>query len=692
MNEASPITELKGIGGKTAEKFAAAGIHTLGDLIHYYPRDYESFDGLQSVQDLTEGALAAVMGTLMSVPTVSYAGRFKIVNAKVKAGEGLIGAKWFNMPYLRASLVPGKTYVLRGQVKSTGKTLYLSQPQIFSPEEYQQLSGRLKPVYPLVQSLKRTTLEKAVRGAFAALPPGKDFLPEEVLSACHLQEEMRALWEVHFPENRESLVRARNRLVFDEFLLFILGVKQLKGGREQTQHSYVIHPSSWAKTLIEKLPYRLTGAQMHVWQQLEADLTDSRVMARLVQGDVGSGKTILAYLSMLTVAESGGQSALMVPTAVLARQHYDGWQALKEVYDIPWDAVLLTGAMTAREKREAYARIASGEVRLVIGTHALFQEKVNFASLMLVITDEQHRFGVLQRQALGFKGELPHTLVMSATPIPRTLAVILYGDLDISIIDEMPANRLPIKTAVVDTHYRPKAYRFIEKQVREGRQAYVICPLVESSEAEGMENMENVLDYTKKLREALPADIAVEMLHGRMKQQEKDDIMGRFAAGSIHVLVSTTVIEVGVNVPNATVMMIEDAQRFGLAQLHQLRGRVGRGAHQSYCILVYPGRPGQENAKPPRRLMVLKESDDGFVIAQKDLEMRGPGDLFGVRQSGDLAFDLADIYTDASVMEKASETAEDILNEDPELELPKYSELKKKITRTLENSANNLNI
>ncbi len=692
MNESSSITQLKGIGEKTAEKFAAAGIFTLGDLIRYYPRDYETFEELQEPDQLIEGRTGVVMGILSAAPSVSFAGRYKIVTARISTDSSFLSLKWFNMPYLRASLVPGKTYVFRGQVKRSGKVLFLSQPQIFSPEEYAQRSGMMKPIYPLVQGLKRSSLEKAVCSAFDCLPPGKDFLPESMRSACHLEEEMRALKEIHFPENKDSLIKARERLVFDEFLLFILGIKQLKGGREQTRHSYRIYPGEWAEKLIDKLPYRLTDAQLRVWQQLKHDLTDSRVMARLVQGDVGSGKTILAYLSMLTVAESGGQSALMVPTAVLARQHYDGWQALKEKYGFPYDAVLLTGAMTVKEKRTAYERIASGQVKAVIGTHALFQEKVDFDSLMLVITDEQHRFGVRQRQALGFKGELPHTLVMSATPIPRTLAVILYGDLDISIIDEMPASRLPVKTAVVDTAYRPKAYHFIEKQVREGRQAYVICPLVESSEAEGMEDMENVLDYTEKLRQVLPEDIIVEMLHGRMKQQEKDEIMHRFAAGRIHVLVSTTVIEVGVNVPNAAVMMIEDAQRFGLAQLHQLRGRVGRGAYQSYCILVYPVQKDRENVKPPRRLMVLKESNDGFVIAQKDLEMRGPGDLFGVRQSGDLAFDLADIYTDASVMETASRTAADILQEDPDLSKPKYSDLKKRLIHTLENSANNLNI
>ena len=395
-------------------------------------------------------------------------------------------------------------------------------------------------------------------------------------------------------------------------------------------------------------------------------------MSRLVQGDVGSGKTIIAFLAMIMAAENGYQSAIMVPTEVLAKQHYESLlqllkeNGLQEVYS----PVMLTGSNTAKEKRLLYEKIASGETMMIVGTHALIQEKVVYKNLSLVITDEQHRFGVRQREAFSTKGEKPNVLVMSATPIPRTLGIILYGDLDISVIDELPAQRLPIKNCVVDTSYRPKAYRFIENQVKEGHQVYVICPMVE--ESEGLE-AENVIDYAEKLRKNLENDIRIGILHGQMKPKEKNSIMEAFSSNEIQVLVSTTVVEVGVNVPNATVMMVENAERFGLAQLHQLRGRVGRGSSQSYCIFIH----GQDKAEQSRRLQILKESNDGFYIAGEDLKLRGPGDLFGVKQSGILEFAIADIFRDADIMKKASEAAGEILELDFDLELPQNQGLKR---------------
>ena len=407
-------------------------------------------------------------------------------------------------------------------------------------------------------------------------------------------------------------------------------------------------------------------------------------MNRLIQGDVGSGKTIIAVLALLETACNGFQGALMVPTEVLARQHYESMLSLFEENGIEKQVVLVTGSMTAKEKRTAYEKIASHEADIIVGTHALIQEKVVYDKLALVITDEQHRFGVSQREMLGDKGDEPHILVMSATPIPRTLAIIIYGDLDISIIDELPANRLPIKNCVVDTSYRSTAYSFIKGEVAAGRQAYVICPMVEASE---MIEAENVLDYSKKLQSALPG-ISVEYLHGKMKAREKNAIMERFAAGEIKVLVSTTVVEVGVNVPNATVMMIENAERFGLAQLHQLRGRVGRGKHQSYCILV--DGSGQEGTR--ERLTILSKSNDGFYIASEDLKLRGPGDIFGLRQSGDLEFKLADIFTDANILKTVSEEVNRLLDEDPELTSEEHIELGKKLSLYLEKSYDKLNL
>ena len=441
---------------------------------------------------------------------------------------------------------------------------------------------------------------------------------------------------------------------------------------------------SLARKLEKELPYALTKAQKRTLEEVFLDLKSGKVMNRLVQGDVGSGKTVIALLALLLAAENGYQGALMVPTEVLARQHYESVTKLLSSHGILKTAVLVTGSMTAKEKRLSYEKISSHEADIVIGTHALIQEKVVYDNLALVITDEQHRFGVAQREMLGNKGALPHVLVMSATPIPRTLAIILYGDLDISVIDELPSNRLPIKNCVVDTGYRERAYRFIAGEVAKGRQAYVICPMVEDSE---MIEGENVLDYTKVLREKLPG-IRVEYLHGKMKGKEKNAIMEEFAAGAIQVLVSTTVIEVGVNVPNATVMMIENAERFGLAQLHQLRGRVGRGKEQSYCIMVNASGDGEKNA----RLEVLNKSNDGFFIASEDLRLRGPGDIFGLRQSGDLEFKLADIYTDAITLKKVSEDVNTLLKQDENLLLPEHAELRKKLDQYLETSYEKLSL
>ena len=453
---------------------------------------------------------------------------------------------------------------------------------------------------------------------------------------------------------------ARKRLVFDEFLVFALSVKQLKKENHQIENHYQIQESTAVSKLIASLPYHLTKAQLRVWHEIEEDMKSPVVMNRLVQGDVGSGKTMIAALAMFAAAKAGFQSCMMAPTEVLARQHYETFQKLCEEFGLKIPVVFLTGSMTARQKRMAYEALQLYPNAMVVGTHALIQERAIYDNLALVITDEQHRFGVRQREIFAEKGRYPHILVMSATPIPRTLAIILYGDLDISVVDEVPAKRLPVKNCVVNTGYRNKAYAFIENEVKNGHQAYVICPLVE--EVEGMET-ENATDYVKKLRQIFPEEIQLGLLHGQMKPAQKNKVMEAFMKNEVQVLVATTVVEVGVNVPNATVMMIENAERFGLAQLHQLRGRVGRGDAQSYCIMV-----NCSSAKTAeRRLKILNDSNDGFLIASEDLKLRGPGDFFGIRQSGELQFALGDIYQDAAVLRDASEAVGELLAEDPDL-------------------------
>ncbi len=685
MKQDSPLTVLKGIGEKTEKVFARAGIFTLGDLIGYFPRAYDSFQEPVDIQQLADGQIQAVCGFIEKGLALQRVRQLQLVTGRIRVGEGSIAVTWFNMPYLRNTVKPGCRYVFRGRVKKKGNSLVLEQPAIYDLFQYAEKVKQLQPIYPLVSGLTTNMLDKALRQALEQLDLSRDYLPVEIRKQYELAEYNFAIRQIHYPRDCHEMLLARKRLVFDEFFLFILTLRRLKESREETMHSYRLHRVPETDRLVEGLPYELTKAQKKVWHQIQDDMTKPQVMARLIQGDVGSGKTIVAFLALVMAAGNGAQGALMVPTEVLARQHYEAFTALMEKQGFSCRAALLTGSMTAKEKREAYARIESGEASVIIGTHALIQEKVKYHQLVLVITDEQHRFGVKQREALGYKGEMPHTIVMSATPIPRTLAVILYGDLDVSVIDELPASRLPIKNCVVNTSYRPKAYAFITREVEQGRQAYVICPMVEESE---MMEAENVVDYTEKLRRALPSHIRVEYLHGKMKAKEKNGIMEQFLRNEIQVLVSTTVIEVGVNVPNATVMMIENSERFGLAQLHQLRGRVGRGTYQSYCIMVHEG----DNEAVGKRLDILNKSNDGFEIAAKDLELRGPGDLFGIRQSGLMDFQIADVFADASIMQSANEAATAILDKDPCLEKEEHSALREKLTSYRKNGGNNLNI
>lgn len=678
------IETLKGIGEKTAKLFEKVGIRTIDDLLHYYPRGYDTYGEPKAIGELSEDETGTVEGFLKSGATGVHVNGLSIVQATISDMTGKLRLVWYHMPYLKNTLRPDSHFIFRGRVIRKKNGLTMEQPQMFKPEAYEELLSSMRPVYAQTKGLGNKMITSAVEQALAFRTLERDYLPAGLRIANELAEYNFAIEHIHFPSNEEELKFARKRLVYDEFFFFLLAVRHLKEKRQNVQSPFHMEKQDECRKLLADLPYRLTNAQLRTLEEVLKDLKSGSVMNRLIQGDVGSGKTIIAVLALLAACENGYQGALMVPTEVLARQHFESVTELFEKHGVDKKVILLTGSMTAKEKRIVYEKVASHEADIIIGTHALIQEKIVYDNLALVITDEQHRFGVAQREMFGNKGQMPHVLVMSATPIPRTLAIILYGDLDISVIDELPANRLPIKNCVVDKSYRPRAYRFIGNEVKNGRQAYVICPMVEESE---MIDAENVLDYTKILRQNLPG-IRVEYLHGKMKGKEKNKIMEEFAAGEIQVLVSTTVIEVGVNVPNATVMMIENAERFGLAQLHQLRGRVGRGDKQSYCIMVNASGNKEKN----RRLDVLNKSNDGFYIASEDLKLRGPGDIFGIRQSGDLEFQLADIYTDAVTLKKVSEDVNRLLEQDENLEQEENQELKKRLDRFLEEKYEKLNL
>ncbi len=666
------LTDIKGIGPKTEMLFQKIGVYTPEDLIRYYPIHYDKFNPPVAVGAAEPGTKCAVQGIITGRVAMREYGAKSFLTAEISDPTGRIQLNWYNAPYLRNVLHPGTSYVFRGTVAERKGHKILEHPEIYSPAQYQEKENRLLPVYGVTKGLSVKTVSRAVRECLKVFPLTNEYLPETMIRLNGLADETWAINHIHFPDTEEDLERARKRLSFDEFFLFLLSMRKLKESSAEQKTNYPMKKVWSTEELISALPFRLTGAQTRVWHEIEQDLAGEYPMSRLVQGDVGSGKTIVAFLAMLMTAENGYQSAMMAPTGVLAKQHYEKLLQLKETQGLAQiRPVLLTGATSQADRKKILADIASGEANVIVGTHALFQKGVDYKDLALVITDEQHRFGVRQREALMEKGSLPHTLVMSATPIPRTLAVIFYGDLDISVIDELPAQRLPIKNAVVDERYRKTSMEFIRKQVAEGRQAYVICPMIESNDEFPVAN---VIDERNTFRRAFP-DYEIGLLHGRLKDEEKEKVMEDFVSGKIRILVSTTVVEVGVDVPNATVMLIENAERFGLATLHQLRGRVGRGKYQSYCIFM----TGEASTETKKRLEILQNSNNGFEIAEKDLELRGPGDLLGVRQSGDVLFQIADLTRDRDMLVLAGNTVTSIMQDDPALIEDEHRLLKKEL-------------
>ncbi len=659
------LTALKGIGSKTAEYFGKLGVHTQEELLEFFPRDYELFFAPVTVSEIGYKTFAAVRGVFTQDLFQRRVKKMTITTAQFRDEVGnTIKVTWFNAPFMKDAVHPGELYVLRGRVSRKYGVLSLNQPKVYKISEYEKLMNTMQPVYPVTKGLSGTMIANAVRRAMEGEAFHRldleDPIPGEIRVRYGLCKKSYAVSNLHFPESQNAYMAGAVRMSFEEIFLFILAMKQSETGKRSAS-SIRIEQDPRTEAFLKNLPFSLTNAQKKVIGEIRDDMTSGYVMNRLIQGDVGSGKTIVAIAALMNAAFAGYQGALMAPTEVLASQHFETISRMLKESGSGLNAALLTGSMTALEKRVVYDALEDGRIQIIVGTHALFQEKVKYKNLGLIVTDEQHRFGIKQREALAMKASAddpsiqPHMIVMSATPIPRTLALILYGNMDVSVIDELPGGRKQIKNAVVDDSYKENAYRFIEKETAKGHQVYIICPLIEYSEGV---DAANVTDYTEMLKDVLNENITIGMLHGQMTPAKKNEIMKKFAEGEIQVLVSTTVVEVGVDVPNATVMMVEDANRFGLAALHQLRGRVGRGKDQSYCIFVC----NNNSKEAMQRLEVLKTSNNGFEIAAKDLELRGPGEFMGIRQSGALSFKNFDVYRDADIAQKALTAVDDILS------------------------------
>lgn len=674
MDWNSPVSLLKGIGEQRERKLQKLGIRTIEDLLTHYPREYKDRSEILKIADLPMEEPAAFLAQVKEEGQNSRHGRLVYTRMKVYDETGSVGVLWYNQPYMKNSLKIGEWYLFSGKLqKKYGRKEILSPEVERIGENF--AGGRIIPVYPASEGLSQKMLRNLMEEALSQMQGGiREELPLWLRKEYKLAERNFAIENIHFPKTEQGFYDARRRLVFEELFLLQTALFRLKNTLEDSGAGIVLKKKKALQEAEALLPFALTGAQKRVLKEIETDMTSGKIMNRLVQGDVGSGKTAVAMAAAYWAIQNGYQATIMAPTEVLANQHFESFRKIFAPAGI--QVVLLTGSLKAKEKREALAQVASGEAQMIVGTHAVIQKGVAYHKLGLAITDEQHRFGVRQRSTLSEKGENVHTLVMTATPIPRTLALILYGDLDISIIDELPPGRQKIDTSAVDSRYHPRIYAFLQKHVKEGRQVYVICPMIEESEKL---EVQNVLDDTEELKKELPS-CRVACVHGKMKAREKQEVMDAFAAGKIDVLVSTTVIEVGINVPNATIMLIENAERFGLAQLHQLRGRVGRGSEKSYCILVSDAK-----TKVAReRMKTMTNSEDGFVISEKDLQLRGPGEFFGIRQHGLPELKIADLYRDMPILKEAQSAAVALLQKDRLLEAEEHGLLREHIAGYLE--------
>ena len=660
---------VKGVGPNRVALLNRLGIYTLEDLITYYPRTHEDRSIPKKIIDLLHGEEALIEAIPVSrMSEIKIRRNFTMYKLIVRDDTGTCQITWYNQTYLKNMFKVGEKYKFFGKVNKKFNKVDMISP-VFDSENSLKNTGKIIPIYPTTYNLPQNTLRKIIENGLAEIDEKlEDTLPEYLLSKYNLCDLNNAIKQIHFPDNFENFNKARKRLVFEELLSMQLALLSLKSQYEVESEGISLDKNVKMSELIDKLPFRLTKAQLRALEEIDNDLESSKPMNRLLQGDVGSGKTVVAEIAAYKAVKSGYQVAIMAPTAILATQHLESFTSLLDDTGIKCE--LLISGISKKKKEDILERLKNGEIDILIGTHALLEENVVFKNLGLVVTDEQHRFGVRQRSTIAKKGDNPNVLVMTATPIPRTLALILYGDLDISIIDELPPNRKKIDTFPVTKEMDDRVNNFIKEQIDSGRQAYIVCPLVEDSEEI---DARSVLELAEKYKNVVFKDYKVEYLHGKMKPKEKDEIMERFKNKEIDILISTTVIEVGVNVPNANIMVIENAERFGLAQLHQLRGRVGRGEYKSYCILKYQGNSDVIR----KRMNVMKATNDGFIISEKDLELRGTGEFFGTKQHGLPEFKIANLFEDMQVLKLVQSIAIEIIGKDPKLEKEENKKLKK---------------
>jgi ATP-dependent DNA helicase RecG len=685
------VQVLQGVGSRLSQTLGSMGLNTLEDLLYYFPRRYDDYSQLKPINRLEFGEVTTVLGTIKSIHTRPVrGGKVQMTEAVINDGTGFLRVTWFNQPWLANKYSAGDQVVLAGKIEQYLGRLSMSNPELEQVEQDHLHTNRIVPVYSLTAGLNQKNLRRLMFQTIQYWAPRvEDYLPAQVRGAVKLIDLSKALLNIHFPESSDMLDVARWRLAFDEIFLLQLGVLGQKRSWQSAQAQVFEVTDEWLEQQIEALPFPLTGAQRRSLADIRADLTSGHPMDRLIQGDVGSGKTVVAALALAMITQHGAQAAVMAPTSILAEQHYRSMvrllaQPVEEAASMlqPDQIRLLVGDTPEAEKQQIRAGLEDGSIKVIIGTHALIESPVQFQRLQLAVIDEQHRFGVSQRAALRSKGDNPHLLVMTATPIPRSLALTVYGDLDLSVMDEMPPGRQPVNTYLLRPVERERAYTLIESQITEGRQAFIIYPKVEQSsdeKEEGSPEPESVpqlsaVEEHRRLQEQIFPKLKLGLLHGRLKPEEKDDVMKRFRDGEFHILVSTTVVEVGVDVPNAAVMLIEGANRFGLAQLHQLRGRVGRGQDKSFCLLI----PDNEDALENERLAVMVETNDGFVLAERDLQQRGPGEFLGTRQAGFNELKMANL-TDVQLIEKARKQAQSIFQEDPDFSKPEHQLLARKL-------------